>query len=57
MNRDATMEIRIVDTVEEGEGGMNSESSNGTYTLSYVKLIAIGKLHNTGSSTQFSMTA
>ena len=27
------MEIRIVDTMEEGEGGMNSESSNETYTI------------------------
>ena len=26
MNRDANMEIRTVDTMEEGEGGMNSAS-------------------------------
>lgn len=45
------------DTMEEGEGGMNSENSNETYTLSYVKLIATGKLYNTGSSSQCSMTA
>ena len=57
MNRDANMEIRFVNTVEEGEGRMNSEKSNETYTLSYVKLIAVGKLHNTGSSSQCFMTA
>ena len=57
MNRDANMEIRTVDTMEEGEGGMKSENSNETYTLSYVKLIATGKLYNTGSSSQCSMTA
>ena len=39
-NRDADTENRIVDTVQEGEGGMNRESSIETYTLPCVKQIA-----------------
>ena len=37
------IENRLVDTVE-GEGGMNWESSMEKHTLSYVKLVAGGKL-------------
>ena len=36
-NRDAGTEKRLVDTVKEGEGGTNWESSMETYTLQYVK--------------------
>ena len=32
-NRDADVQNRLVDTVREGEGGMNWESSIDTYTL------------------------
>ena len=40
----------------EGEGGMNQESSTEKYTLSYVEMIANGKLmYNTGSSKQYSV--
>ena len=34
---DADAENRLVDTVGEGEGGMNGESSVETYILTYVK--------------------
>ena len=34
------MENRLVDTVGEGEGGKNGESSTETFTLSYVKQIS-----------------
>ena len=52
-NRDADTENRLVDTVREGEGGTNWESTMEMYTLSYVKQIASGKLpYNTGSSNQ-----
>ena len=45
-NRDTDIE----NTVGEGEGGMNWESSTETYTLPYVKQIASGKLqYNTGA--------
>ena len=40
-SREADIENRPVDTVGEGEGGMNWESSIETYTLLYVKQIAI----------------
>ena len=32
-NRDADIENRLVETVGEGEGKTNTESSNETYTL------------------------
>ena len=35
---DADIESRLVNTVAEGEGGMNWESSIETYALQYVKL-------------------
>ena len=35
---------RLVDTVGEGEAGMNGESCMETYTLPYVKQIASGNL-------------
>ena len=35
---------RLVDTVGEGEGGMNRETSTETYASPYVKLIANGNL-------------
>ena len=37
-NGDTDIENRIMDTVGEGEGGANGESSRETYTLPYVKL-------------------
>ena len=37
-NRDSDIKKRHVDTVGEGEGGTDWESSVGTYTLTYVKL-------------------
>ena len=44
------VESRLVDTVGEGEGGKNWESSIDIYTLSCVKQIDGGKLlNNTGS--------
>ena len=50
-NGDADLENRLVDTFEEGEVGMNWESSIETYTLTYVKWIASGNLlYDTGSS-------
>ena len=36
-NDDADIEDRFVNTVWEGKGGMNRESSLETYTLPYVK--------------------
>ena len=46
-----------VDTAEEGEGGMNWERNTETYTQSYVKQTASGKLlYKTGSSTWCSVT-
>ena len=39
-----------MDTTEEGEGGMNRESSIETYTLPCVKQIANGKLLNSAGS-------
>ena len=36
-NGDADIGNRLVDTVGEGEGGMNWENSMETYTLPYVK--------------------
>ena len=50
-NRDADIENRLVDTVEEGEGWINWEHSIETYTLPYIKHIASGNLlYYTGSS-------
>ena len=43
-NEDADIENRVVDTVEEGEGGLNGESIMERYTLSYGKYIASGNL-------------
>lgn len=44
-NGNTGMENRLVDTVgEEGEGGMNGESSMGTYTPPYVRQNASGNL-------------
>ena len=46
-----------MDTVGEGEGGMNGERSLETYTLPYVKQTASGHvLSDTGSSTQCFVT-
>ena len=36
-NRDTDTEDRFVDTVGEGEGGTNQDSSTDTYTLSCIK--------------------
>ena len=36
-NGNEDMEIRLVDTLEEEEGGINRESSMETYILPYVK--------------------
>jgi len=36
-NEDADIENRVVDTMEEGEGGLNGESIMETYTLPYGK--------------------
>ena len=41
---DTDMKNRLVDTVEEGEGGMNGKSVMETYTLPHVKYIASGNL-------------
>ena len=50
-NRDAGTEKRLVDTVREGEGGTNRESSMETCTLPYVKYIASENLlYDAGSS-------
>ena len=58
LNGNAHMENRLVDTVWEGEGGANRESSMETCTLPYVKQIASGNfLCDTESSTQCSLTA
>ena len=43
-NEDADIENRAVDTVEEGEGGLNGESIMERYTLPYGKYIASGNL-------------
>ena len=56
------MENRLVDTVGEGEGGKNGESSSETFTLSYVKQISFLSffffflLYDIGNSTPFSVT-
>ena len=48
-NGDADVENGLVDTVREGERGVNGENSTDIYTLSCVKQIAGGSLlHNTG---------
>ena len=50
-NGDTDIQNRLVDTVGEGEGGMNWENNMQTYTLPYVKQIASGNvLCDTGSS-------
>ena len=50
-NRDTDIENGHVDTVGEGEGGMNWEIRFDTNTLQCVKQIASGNLlHSTGSS-------
>ena len=50
-NTDTDIEDRLVDTVGEGDGGMNWESSIETYTLPYVNYTASGNLlSDTGSS-------
>ena len=36
-NGNTDIESRLVDTVKEGEGGMNGENSMETYTLPFVK--------------------
>ena len=52
-NGDADVEHEFVDTVGEGEGGMNGESGIDIYTVSCVKQVACGNLqYNTGSSAQ-----
>ena len=43
-NGDADIENRLVDTVGEGESGMNEESSTYIYTLPQVKQVAGKKL-------------
>ena len=49
-NEDAVVENGLVDTVGEGENGMNGENSINIYTVSCVKLIAGKKLlHNIGN--------
>ena len=54
---DADIENRLMDTVGEGEGGTNWESSPETYALPYTKQIAFGNLlHDRGSSTWNSVT-
>ena len=46
-----------MDTVGEGKGGTNWETSMETYMLSYAKQIISGKLlYNSGSSTWCSVT-
>ena len=50
MNGDKDVETGVVDTVGEGESGINGESSINIYTLSCVKQIGIERLlHNTGA--------
>ena len=50
---DADRESRLVDTVGEGEDGMNSESSTETHTSPYVSETASGNLLcDTGSPNQ-----
>ena len=54
--RHREQENRLVDTVGEGESGMNSDSIMETYTLPYVKSVASENLLcRTGSSTQCSV--
>ena len=49
--RDTDVKNRLLDSVEEGEGGMFWENSIETYILSYVKLITSpGLMHETGWS-------
>ena len=56
-NRDADIENRPLDTVGEGEGGMNRESSMETHTLPYLNYIASGDLlYDSGSSNLCSLT-
>ena len=43
-SRDTDIEKRLVDTVWEGMGAMNWDSSMKTYTLPYVKYIVSGNL-------------
>ena len=53
LSRDADVEHEFVDTMGEGEGGMNGESGIDIHTLSCVKQITSGNLlYNTGSSAQ-----
>ena len=49
-NRDVDIQNRLMDTVGEGEGGMNWESSMEMHTLSCVKEIANGKLLHRASN-------
>ena len=50
-NEDTDVENGLVDTVEEGERGMNGKGSTDGYTLSCAKQTAGGKLmYNTQSS-------
>ena len=49
-NGDTDIENRFVNTVGEGEGGMNWESSEETHTLPYRKYIASGNLQVAQSS-------
>ena len=50
-NGDADTENKLADTVGEGEGGTNGESSTETYMLPYVKQRASRNLlYDTGSS-------
>ena len=52
-NGDAHMENRLVDTVWEGDGWTNWDSSMETYTLPYLKQRASGNLlYDVGSSNQ-----
>ena len=41
---DEDIKNRLLDTVEEGEGGMNGKSVMETYTLPHAKYIASGDL-------------
>ena len=53
-SKDTDVEHGFVDTVREGEGGMNGKSSINMYTLSCVRWIAGGTLlYNTGASLVF----
>ena len=49
--RDTDVKNRLLDSVEEGEGGMIGENSIETCIISYVKQIASpGLMHETGCS-------